>query len=343
MGAKKERFRRAIQRFDFATRSIAGKFTHLDSEKNEHLRAFFLKRWLNEAEHASPARTAALKAYWHSERGRHDLEGHVVGRLEHDRREYIPWLNSIVPLDGARVLEIGCGTGSSAMALTEQGARVTGIDVVDEAIDMTKERIRIFGLDNARALKMNATDLDTRFRKGEFDLILFFASLEHMTLPERLKSLTAAWELLETSAVLCVVEAPNRLWYHDDHTSNLPFFQWLPDQIAIEYWKRSSNYNNDPIYDAATEETWCAFARLGRGVSFHEFELAIGPITDLSVPVDRASFQFGQNPLRRLHYAVSMKRRYVEILRRQRPDIPIGFFMPYLNIAVRKSDHARLS
>jgi methylase of polypeptide subunit release factors len=30
----------------------------------------------------------------------------------------------------ARVLEIGCGTGSSVMALVEQGSDVTGVDVV---------------------------------------------------------------------------------------------------------------------------------------------------------------------------------------------------------------------
>jgi cyclopropane fatty-acyl-phospholipid synthase-like methyltransferase len=47
-----------------------------------------------------------------------------VGRLIYDRHEYVPWV---------RVFEIGCGTGSSIMALVEQGTEVAGIDVASES------------------------------------------------------------------------------------------------------------------------------------------------------------------------------------------------------------------
>ena len=43
-----------------------------------------------------------------------------------------------------------------------------------------------------------------------------------------------------------------------------------------------------------------------------------------------------QNLLRWLYYRQSINRRYINILRRQRPDLPLGLFMPYLNIAIRK-------
>ena len=55
-----------------------------------------------------------------------------MGRLIYDRHEYVPWLNELRRLDGVRVFEIGCGTGSSIMALVEQGSEVAGIDVASE-------------------------------------------------------------------------------------------------------------------------------------------------------------------------------------------------------------------
>ena len=46
-----------------------------------------------------------------------DLNAHLHVRLESDRRFVIPWLNSARPLKGMRVLEVGCGTGSSSVCL----------------------------------------------------------------------------------------------------------------------------------------------------------------------------------------------------------------------------------
>src|SRR5271154_1703914 len=58
-----------------------------------------------------------------------DLTAHLTDRIENDRRTIVPWLNAMRALDGIRILEVGCGSGSSTVALAEQGAIVTGIDV----------------------------------------------------------------------------------------------------------------------------------------------------------------------------------------------------------------------
>src|SRR5580765_4666694 len=71
---------------------------------------------------------------------RRDLEETLRGRIAWDRRFVIPWLNSARPLDGLRVLEIGCGTGPSTVALAEQGAVVTGIDIDPDTIADARER-----------------------------------------------------------------------------------------------------------------------------------------------------------------------------------------------------------
>ncbi len=156
-----------------------------------------------------------------------------------------------------------------------------------------------------------------------------------MTYRERLTSLQAAWQLLADDGILCIIEAPNRLWLFDDHTADLPFFHWLPDEIALEYLKRTPRYQAS-AFDTTSHDAGVELARRGRGVSYHDIELALGPISDLDFMVDRQTFQMKQNPLRWLYYRQSSNRRYANLLRRQCPGLPFGLFMPYLNIAIRK-------
>lgn len=320
----KERARQIVWHADWATTvELRQRFVALDPTQAKRLHAYLLNNWSNQT-------------YWDSEVGRHEIGQHTVGRLIFDRHEYVPWLNSLRRLDGARVFEIGCGTGSSIMALAEQGAKLTGIDIMPEAIEMTRVRLRCFGLDEPPLQAMNATEIDTHFEHHSFDLVIFFASLEHMTHSERMTSLRAAWRLLANNGILCIIEAPNRLWLFDNHTGDLPFFHWLPDEIALEYCKQSPGYQA-AAFDITSEDAKLELYRRGRGVSYHDIELALGPIQDLDFMVDRQSFQRGQNPLRWLYYQQSDRRRYANMLRRQRPDLPLGLFMPYLDVAIRKT------
>jgi S-adenosylmethionine-dependent methyltransferase len=319
----RELARRIIWRTDRGTTAdLRRRFVALDPAIVDKFRQYLLENWANEQ-------------YWDSDVGRHDLDEHAGGRLIYGRHEYVPWLNELRPLDGARVFEIGCGTGSSIMALVEQGSEVTAIDAVPESVEASRERMRFFGLDEPVLHHMNATEMGTHFGHASFDFVIFFASLEHMTYSERMSSLRAAWQLLADDGILCIVEAPNRLWFFDDHTADLPFFHWLPDEIALEYLKRTPKYQAS-AFDTASDGAKLELSRRGRGVSYHDIELALGPIGEHDFLVDRHSFQMKQNPLRWLHYRQSTTRRYANLLRRQCPDLPVGLFMPYLNIAIRK-------
>lgn len=316
--------RRIVWRADSATTAdLRRRFVPVDPVQLDKFRKYLLDGW-------------STKDFWNSELGRHQLEEHAVRRLIYDRHEYIPWLNTLRSLHRARVFEIGCGTGSSIFALAEQGSEVTGIDVVPESVEMSRTRLRLFGIGEQSLQVMNATEIAIHFDHQSFDFVIFFASLEHMTLGERLSSLRAAWDLLADGGALCIVEAPNRLWPFDDHTGDLPFFHWLPDEIALQYLKQTVRYQAAP-FDTGSEDATLKLSRLGRGVSYHEIELALGPVDGLDFMVDRQSFQIKQNWIRWAHHRQSTDRRYANLLRRQRPDLPIGLFLPYLNIAIRKS------
>jgi len=265
------------------------------------------------------------------ERFRVDLQAHVHDRLDADRRRVVPWLDAARPLRGARVLEIGCGTGSSTVALGEQGAQVIGIDVDEGALRVAEDRCRVYGV-QAELEAVNAVNMASVYRGAAFDLIIFFACLEHMTLPERLAALRDAWEMLPKDGLLVVVETPNRLWYRDLHTSMLPFFHWLPDELAFQYARFSPRENYATLYGQYDADSAEHFMRRGRGVSFHEFDLAIKPARDLRVVSSLSSFEG-------LRYSVTrsgLDRAYKSLLRRVYPGIHEGFLDVSLYLIVRK-------
>jgi 2-polyprenyl-3-methyl-5-hydroxy-6-metoxy-1,4-benzoquinol methylase len=187
-----------------------------------------------------------------------DLRSHLEKRLEGDRLRVVPWLDSARRLGNSRILEIGCGTGSS-VAIAEQGATVAGIDIDEGALAVARDRCGVYGL-KAEFQMMNAVDVFRVFQDCKFDFIMFFASLEHMTIRERLAALERAWKTLDAGGLLVIVETPNRLWYFDGHTSLLPFFHWLPDELAFNYSHFSQRDNPEICIGATAKTRSCIFS-----------------------------------------------------------------------------------
>ncbi len=74
---------------------------------------------------------------------------------------------------GERVLDIGCGTGSLALRCAGRAARVTGIDISPQMLDMAREKVEAAGLqDQVELREMSAIDLDEAFGDGSFDAIV---------------------------------------------------------------------------------------------------------------------------------------------------------------------------
>ncbi len=276
-------------------------------------------------------------AGWRSERHyskekyRADLDEHLRNRLESDRRTVIPWLDDAGTLRDRHILEIGCGTGSSTVALAEQGARVTAIDVDEGALRVAETRAASYGV-KAEFLRLDATEIAGPFRGSRFDLIVYFACLEHMTIPERLASLADAWEMLPGGGLLAIVETPNRLWYFDGHTSLLPFFHWLPDDLAFAYARFSPRENFRELYGERNAASQDHFLRRGRGMSFHEIDVAIGPAGDLTVVSSLSTFE-GPRYLARKS---GPEQRYKSLLMSIHPGLHEGFFDDVLYLVLRK-------
>lgn len=294
------------------------------------------RRWIPTSPSILQAVEEALRRhYFTAEPAAQDLQDHLETRLRIARCRKIPWINAALPLDGARVLEIGCGTGSSTLALAEQGARVTSIDVEQSDAAVAQIRCRLYGVpSDVRVL--NASELASTFTAESFDLVLFYASLEHMTPTERTRSLQAAWQLLRPGGFLCVVDTPNRLWPYDRHTSKLPFFNWLPDDLAYQYAARSPRADyREACAQPADAHAMQRFHRWGRGVSFHDFELALGDLDYAQLAPGLFERERRRNPLLWARWALS-ERATFRALRSHAAHLPALFFEPGIALLLAK-------
>ncbi len=257
-------------------------------------------------------------------------------RLRRDRMQIIPWLDRTRPLSGTRILEVGCGSGVSTVALAEQGCDVIALDVDAGLLRRAEQRCAAHGV-AATFVPANAAEpLDAAVADDAMEWVIFWASLEHMTLTERLSAIRSAWTLLESGGLLTVIETPNRLWLSDSHTSLLPYFNWLPDELAFEYSRFFPRSGFNDAYREPSATNMLAFLRRGRGVSFHEFELAIGPARDLDVVACLQLDRRQRNRIRSSGWRMSRWGRFEALLRSQTPEVPRAFMQPFLYLSLRK-------
>jgi 2-polyprenyl-3-methyl-5-hydroxy-6-metoxy-1,4-benzoquinol methylase len=255
-----------------------------------------------------------------------DLKTHLIERLEFYRNKYIPWFNKIIPLKDCNVLEIGCGTGSSTVSLAEQGANVTGIDFDEGALKVARERCEIYNVP-ATLIYGNASEVYKNLLNHKYDIIIFLATIEHMTYSERIICLQKYYNLLPSGAYLSIINSPNRLWYFDHAVSVLPFFHWLPDNVAFDYSKYSKRINFKDMYLVHSEEMLLHFLRRGRGFSYHELEIALNiPAENLNV-INYIGRHFSPN---------SLDNKFHNLLVKINPKISKGFFYPNIDIMLRK-------
>lgn len=82
---------------------------------------------------------------------------------------------------GKRVLEYGCGPGSSAFEIARRGGRVVGIDISRVGLDLAAKRAKAEGVsDRTEFMLMNAEELS--FADASFDLIVGTGILHHLDL-----------------------------------------------------------------------------------------------------------------------------------------------------------------
>lgn len=260
-----------------------------------------------------------------------DQQYQLQGELNAYRRSIVPWLDQTCGLRGQQILEIGCGTGASSVALAEQGAKVLGLGWDAGSLEMARRRADAYVVE-AAFLPLHPKALRQTCGDKAFDSIIFYNSLGKMTLAERLLALRDAWHMLPVGGLLAIIRTPNRLWWWDHHTAALPFFHWLPDALALRYARFSPQATCRALPPTCTRANLEQLLRLGRGISFHELELAIKPVAQLRV----ASTLTGYWGWRHWLLQPASDRCYQRLLQRSHPHLHRGFCEAQLNLVLEK-------
>jgi 2-polyprenyl-6-hydroxyphenyl methylase/3-demethylubiquinone-9 3-methyltransferase len=92
------------------------------------------------------------------------------------------WIESIAPLAGKRVLDVGCGGGILADAMARRGASVLGIDLATKALRVAQLHALEAGTQNIEYREVAVEALADE-KPGEFDVVTCMEMLEHVPDP----------------------------------------------------------------------------------------------------------------------------------------------------------------
>jgi 2-polyprenyl-3-methyl-5-hydroxy-6-metoxy-1,4-benzoquinol methylase len=221
-----------------------------------------------------------------------DTDDYNLNRLESCVMVVAPILLSTgLPLHDFSALEIGCGSGMKAFPVASLFKRYIGVDLDRYAIECGSRIAGELEIRNLHFFCMNAIDVVTNPQNygldGGIDILFLHAVMEHLTLDERVAIFELIRQVRSAGGSIILLETPNRLFPFDHHSSHLHFVNSLPDSVALRYIRKKTTRQAAQDFTAedlrSTGEGSGALLseknpitrlyRLGRGLSYHDFEL----------------------------------------------------------------------
>lgn len=146
-----------------------------------------------------------LEDYYNS----YDEEGRLLSK--HGQVEFLTTMNYIEKYlkPGAKILEIGAGTGRYSLALAKRGCQVDAIELIQHNIEVFKSKITEDMKVSVR--QRNATDLSC-FEEETYDVTLLLGPMYHLyTDSDKIKALSEALRVTKKGGILitayCISDA----------------------------------------------------------------------------------------------------------------------------------------
>lgn len=141
-------------------------------------------------------------------------------------REWIP-----TPIQGAKTLIVGGGTGAETVAFTKANAQVTVLEPHQGACEIILEKLAVYGLKNVQVDCGVGEKMS--YANGEFDLMICITVLEHTQDP--MACLDEMIRVLKPKGWLFLMTPEYSSLYEQHYKRDLPLFlpKWL-----IKVWLR---------------------------------------------------------------------------------------------------------
>jgi len=192
---------------------------------------------------------------------------------------YLPALLGAIPNAAAlSVLQVGRNSFVKAIALSRAFRSFIAVEANHGAAKAAERwrgaadipQLQIIADDPLRAVE------DVR----GVDVLIVYSLFHHLTLGEGQALFAAMRQVREAGGFVVIADTPNRLFPYDA-ASGIEFFRSLPSDLAGEYASLVGRESVRRKFDAAKEKD-VALLNLGRGVSYHEFELWFPPVAPSS-------------------------------------------------------------
>ena len=136
-------------------------------------------------------------------------------------------------LAGKRLLDFGCGSGASTLAMARMlpGTQIVGVELDADKIE-TANRIKLFrSADNVDFLCSPAGD-ELPPEVGKFDFVMLSAVYEHLLPKERQIVLPLIWSVMKPGAAILINQTPYRFSPYEAHSTGLWLINYLPDKLT---------------------------------------------------------------------------------------------------------------
>ena len=165
-----------------------------------------------------------------------------VWRFGQDRR--LALIRTYAPLEGQRILDVGCGLGVYVKKMRAFSQEVYGVDVDSEKVAEASQTLPHIHLAPAEKLP---------FPDGFFDVVLLHEVIEHVE--DDRQAILEAHRVIKRGGRI-VIFAPNRLyplethgvfWRGKYHFGNIPLVNYLPDSLRQRLCPHARTYTRGDI------------------------------------------------------------------------------------------------
>ena len=158
-----------------------------------------------------------IRAYWNGRIHDQEMSNAAAGTLaffddlddyRFDKLRYLPRLVDFDGYRGQRLLEIGCGIGTDLVRFARGGARVTGVDLAQQAIDLARRNVELHGVADATLEVADGEALP--FGDASFDAVYAHGVVQYTADPARL--ISEAHRVLRPGGEAIVMVYNRRSW-----------------------------------------------------------------------------------------------------------------------------------
>ena len=145
---------------------------------------------------------------------------------------------------GKRLLDFGCGFGSSTLFLAKLLPKtdIVGVELRTDRVEIAREIAERQGIKNAIFLcSPSGEQLPTDI--GTFDFVMLSAVYEHLLPKERKVVMPLLWSVMKKGAAIFINQTPHRYFPYEHHSTGLWFINYLPDRLAKFMANKFASYN----------------------------------------------------------------------------------------------------